>query len=79
MDKENPKRPQPYTKKNAGSGQASFLQGRAHQLIVQSQMVSPESKHPSNIEQTEQVVFMYSGIYMHIHMQLCVTINEKRG
>lgn len=38
-------------------------------------MVSPESIHASNI-QTEQVVFMYLGIYVYIHTYILLMKKE---
>jgi hypothetical protein len=35
----------------------SLVQGRAPQLVIQYQVVSPESIHTNNILQIEQVVF----------------------
>lgn len=46
-----------YRQINAGSSRDSFPQRRAHQLVVQYQMASPENIHTSSIH-TGQVVFM---------------------
>ena len=49
---------------------SALPQGRAHELAVQLQMVSPENMHPTSIIQTEQVIFrdhLYKHIYIHIH------------
>ena len=53
VDGENHKRPQPYTKncsqlRNAESGR-SLPQRRVNQLVMQYQMVSPESTYMSDI------------------------------
>lgn len=43
---------------NAESWRNSLPQGTAQQLVIQSQMVIPESLH-MQVTQTEQVVFVY--------------------
>lgn len=40
----------------------SLLQGRAHELVTQYQMASPENTHTNDTTRTEQGVFMYLGI-----------------
>lgn len=53
------------------------LQGGAHQLAVQCQMISPENKHTSNITWTQQVIFRNictCNTYIHAR-----TISENRG
>lgn len=50
----------------------NLQQGKVHQCIIQSQMVSHENTHKSNIVQTEWVVFMYFKYictYMHVTMK----------
>jgi hypothetical protein len=37
-------------------GRGSLPQGRAYQFVIQSQMVSPESIHTSNIKWIEQLI-----------------------
>ena len=64
VEEEVPMRLQPYTKnyrplRDAESGRNSLPQGRAHQLVIQYQMVSLENRHTHNIIQAEQGVFMY--------------------
>ena len=54
----------PYTEnygqlRHAESGRNSLPQGRARQLVIPYQMVSPENIHARNIIQTEQAVAMY--------------------
>lgn len=61
---------------NAESGETSVPCGRAYQLVFQYQIIEQENIHTNNIIQPEQVVVMYLGICMHIHMS---TINEKRA
>jgi hypothetical protein len=49
----------------------SLPQGRVHQLVIQYQMISLEDMQVT----TEQVVFMYLGIYMY-HRQMKGYIHE---
>lgn len=76
-----PVRPQPYREndrqpRSAESGRHSLLQGRAH-LLIQYQVVIPESINTSNSIHTEQVVLMYLGIYACTHTCTCIiAINE---
>lgn len=49
-------------------GEIGF-QGRARQLVIQYQMVSSKNIHTRNI-QTEQVLLLYLGIYMHINIHI---------
>lgn len=57
---------QPFTKncrqlRNAKSGRKSlFSQGRAHQMITQYQVLSPENTHTNSVIQTEQVAFTHT-------------------
>lgn len=65
-------KPQSYTKtsrqqRNVENGRKSS-QGRAHQLALQYQMVSPESTHTSSVMQMEQVVSIYLKIHTHTEM-----------
>lgn len=51
-------------------------QGKAHQLVVQCQIVSNENIHACIIIWTEQVMFWH----MHVHIHICmhaVTIHVK--
>jgi hypothetical protein len=57
--------------KNPESRRNSLLQGQAHQLIIQYQIVSTENKHPSDAVQTEQFVFTCLGTH--------TPINEKKN
>ena len=57
--------------KNPESRRNSLLQGRAHQLVIQYQIVSTENKHPSDAVQTEQFVFTCLGTH--------TPINEKKN
>lgn len=66
MGGKKPERPQPvclYTKdrqlRNHESVENSLPQERAHQLVDQIQMVSPESIHRGDIIQTDQVIVMH--------------------
>lgn len=66
-------RPQPY--RQLRNAKSSILpRGRAHQLLCQYKMFSPENTNTSNIRQTEKVVFVYLGICLSI-----ITMNEKGG
>ena len=54
VDKEEPKRPQPYTQnysqlRNVESRRHSIPQGKVSQLVIQYQMASPENIYPSNL------------------------------
>lgn len=77
MDEEKFRRLQSYTKKcrqlvYAENGRNSIPQGKAHQLIVQCQKVSPKNIHTDNIIHTEQVI-----LEINIHMHMCVKSNLK--
>lgn len=70
MDQGSSRRPETYTRnyrqfRNAESGRDSLPQGKGHPLINQYQMVNSENTHMSDIIQTEQVVFVYLGIYVY--------------
>lgn len=43
-------------------------QERVHQLVTPCRMVSPERMHTSNTTQSEQIAFIYLGVYMYIHI-----------
>ena len=68
-----PKNYRNYRRK-AGRGRGGPPQGRAHQLVIQYQMVNPENIHTSSIIQTAQVISMNISEYTYMH-----TISEKRG
>lgn len=59
--------------KTVRSGRNRRPQGRAHQLVIQHQMVNPEPICISSI-QTEEVDFRNIYEYMHV-----ITVIEKRG
>lgn len=48
----------------------SLLKGRAHQLVIRCQMVSPENIRTNNIKQTEQTVFVFRIIYVYTYMRV---------
>lgn len=48
----------------------SLPQGKAHQLVIQYQMASPENTHASNIIQTEQVIFRCICVSTYIQMHV---------
>jgi hypothetical protein len=59
--------------RRAASRGNSLSPGRAHQLVIQYPMVSPENTHTSTI-QTGQVVFMYlERIYVYTYMHVIYT------
>lgn len=75
MDEEKFRRLQSYTKKYrqlvyVENGRNSIPQGKAHQLIVQCQKVSPKNIHTGKIIHTEQVT-------LEINMHMCVKSNLK--
>jgi hypothetical protein len=71
---------QPYQQlRSAKSGRNSLPQGRAHQLVIQHQVVSHEIIHASNIMQINQVAFICLGIYISIHMYMHITITKKEA
>lgn len=75
---ETPIRFQPHTKnsrqqRKAGSRTGSLFPGRAHQVLVQHQIVFPENIYTSNAG-TEQVILR--NTHTHVHAR---KINEKRG
>lgn len=57
-----PRRPLPYT--TIGS----FLQGRAHQLVIQHRPIRPENVHWVTLH---KLTGLYLGIYMSTHIQIC--------
>lgn len=59
----------------SGRRRGGLPQGRAHELIVQGQMASPESIHTDNIMWTDQDTYVYMYVYVnvYIHMYMCVT------
>lgn len=59
--------------KTIESGRNRRPQGRAHQLVIQHQMVSPETICISNIQTEEADV---RNIYEYMHV---ITVIEKRG
>ena len=70
--------------KKARNRSSGLPQGRAHQYIVQCQMVSSENICTGNIIQTEQVIFkhiyLYTYAHTHTHIYLHVTTsNEKKA
>ena len=77
VDRGNPMRPQPYTRnyRDAESGRNHPPQGRAHQLVIQYQMVSPENIHQGNLTLSEKVALTYLGIYMYIHISMSCNNN----
>lgn len=67
IDTVKPRRPQLNTKRykqlrNIKGGRNRFPYGRAHQLIIQYQVISPEITHVSNIIYTEQGILRCLGI-----------------
>lgn len=61
---------QPYTKyyrqlRKPGNGKEILAQGRTHEMIVQSQTVSLENIHRSNIIWNEYDIFSYMYTYTH--------------
>ena len=73
-------RPQPYPKyyrqlRKSGSKRNSLPQGRAHQLIIQHQIVIPENIHRNNIIQTKQLIFR--NIHVCTHTYAYNAINAK--
>ena len=57
-------------------GEIVFPKRRAHWLVIQYQMISPENIHTSNIAKTEQIilrnifVYIYIYIYTHTHIHI---------
>lgn len=47
----------------------SFFRRRAHQLVIQYQVASPENIHTNNIIYTEQIVFMYFKTHTYEQVQ----------
>lgn len=58
------------------SGRKSLIRGRAHRLVSQYQMVSPENVHTGNIIQANQVIFRNICAYTYTYVYV-ITINEK--
>lgn len=56
----------------------SLLQGSAHQLVIQYQMLSPKNMCTTNIVQTKQFIFrnIYANINTFMH---AATVYEERG
>jgi hypothetical protein len=84
MDRGTHTQPQRFTKnykqlKNLESRRSSPPRGRAHWLVIQYQMVNPESIRTSDIVHTEQGVFVFRCIYIAYTYMHVVAINEKRG
>lgn len=81
MDGEKPTRLQYYTRtswqlRKADSGRNRPLQERAHQLVIQYQMVSPKKMYVNGIVQNE---FLMSGnicVYTYTHV---ATMKRNRG
>ena len=76
-------RPQPYAKsyrqlQKAGSARGGLPQRRAHQLVVQCQMVSPENIQKSNTTQTSQVIFWNTPVYANTYIDSVTTDGKKR-
>ena len=64
--------PQPYTKnhtqvRKAESRRNYLPQGRAHQFVIQYQMLLSENVHTSYITQTVQVVFDIIYVYTYAY------------
>jgi hypothetical protein len=70
-----------YKQLRSANGRNSLPQGRAHQLIIQYQIFSPENICiQGNIIQTEQVALMYLGTHTHTHThthRVTVSINNE--
>lgn len=58
------------------SGRKCLIQGRAHRLVSQYQMVSPENVHTGNSIQANQVIFRNICGYTYTYVYV-ITINEK--
>lgn len=76
-------KPQPQTKnsrqlRNAERGRSSLPQGRAHQLFIQHQMVSPEDMY---IQVTYRLIrwYLYVKICMCVYIHIYGTTKEKRA
>lgn len=54
--------------KDCWEQETNLPQGIVHQLGIQNKMVTPENIHTNNIIQTEQVVFTYLEIQIHIYV-----------
>lgn len=50
----------------AERGRIGFSQEGVSLLVIQYLEVSPRNKHVGNTEQTQQVMFLYLFIHMHI-------------
>ena len=74
IKKEMLSRPQTYKENcyhlgNAGSGRSSFSrEEHTHQVVVQHQMVIPESLHLNDIFQTKHFVFRDAYIHVHVYI-----------
>lgn len=53
-------------------GKYYLLLGRAHQLVSQYEMTSPENIYATNNRRTELVVFKYLAIYMYVRISICM-------
>lgn len=58
---------------------AAVFHGTVHQLVIQYQMVSPETIHMANIIWTEHIIFRNKhNVHTHTYMYV-IQIHEKRG
>lgn len=79
VNEEKPMGLQPYTKncrqlRKAESGRDGLPEGRACQLVVLCQLVSPDNTHTSHIMWGEQVIIKKTYVYIHMR---AITISKK--
>lgn len=80
-DRETLTRPQSYIKdywylRNVGNGRDDLSQGKAHQLLVQGQMVSPENEYIVNIIRTRKIKSRIIYVQAYAYM---LANDSKRG